>query len=205
MYKLVTFLSALVLSSLTHAAHVEVEDGDLSTDGSAPTELNFILGTNTIVGTVTGPAAMAGNPDGPDVRDFFTFTIDDGFQLTEINLVGFSPLNQGFATITAGMTAENPSAGTIGGTLGGSHVNNSDAGFGTLGTNLANAMAGGSGFTFPLGAGDYTFLIQETGDEPSLYHLEFEVSAVPLPAAAWLFISGLMGLFGLKRFRSQKP
>ena len=205
MYKLVTFLSALVLSSLTHAVHLEALNGDLSTDGSAPTELTFMLGSNTVAGSVTGPAAMGGNPAGPDVRDFFTFSIDSGFQLTEINLFGFTEGNTGFATITAGTTAENPSAGTIGGTLGGSHVNNSDAGFGTLGTNLANANQGGSGFTFPLGEGDYTFLIQDTGDETSLYHLEFEVSAVPLPAAAWLFISGLMGLFGLKRFRSQKP
>ena len=204
MYKLVTFLSALVLSSLTHAVHLEALNGDLSTDGSAPTELTFMLGSNTVAGSVTGPVAMGGTPAGPDVRDFFTFSIDSGFQLTEINLFGFTEGNTGFATITAGTTAENPSAGTIGGTLGGSHVDDTLLGS-ALGANLANAVAGGSGFTFPLGEGDYTFLIQDTGAETSDYHLSFEVSAVPLPAAAWLFISGLMGLFGLKRFRSQKP
>ena len=202
MYKLATFLGALVLSSFTHAAHLEFDDGDLSTDGSAPTELAFILGSNTVSGSVTGPAAMGGNPAGPDVRDFFTFTIDPGFQLTEINLLAFTG-NQGFASLTSGMTAENPSADTIGGTLGGSHVNVGVLGS-ALGAALASAAQGGSGFTFPLGAGDYTFLIQETGNTTSNYELDFVVSQVPLPAAAWLFASGLLGLFGAKRLRASQ-
>ena len=31
------------------------------------------------------------------------------------------------------------------------------------------------------------------------YGLAWQISAVPVPAAAWFFISGLLGLFGVKR------
>ena len=39
----------------------------------------------------------------------------------------------------------------------------------------------------------------EAGEYTLDYTIEFGVSAVPLPAAAWLFASGLLGLIGLSR------
>lgn len=202
MYKLVTFLGALVLSSFTHAIHIEALNGDLSNDPLAPTALNFVDGSNTVAGSVNSLDGVGGA--GSDTRDFFTFTIDPGFQLTEINLFGFTAGNTGFALIDDVAASAIPNGGTAGSFLGGSHVDDTLLGGGLLGANIANDVAGaGVGFTFPLDAGDYTFLIQETGRTTSDYHLSFEVSAVPLPAAAWLFVSGLMGLFGLKRFRTQ--
>ena len=73
---------------------------------------------------------------------------------------------------------------------------------------------------FPLGEGTYDFLqsvvtLSGTGMDPDGIEtlgalvsydwlVEIEVSAVPLPAAAWLFVSALAGLFGFRRFFSSE-
>ena len=53
----------------------------------------------------------------------------------------------------------------------------------------------------PLGEGEYySSFSQLTGSDGVIdYSWQFEVSAVPLPPAAWLFISGLIGLAGFSR------
>ena len=80
------------------------------------------------------------------------------------------------------------------------------------GPQLAFGTAGGfeaGDISFPLNAGDFDFLLsvlsganEATGSLD--YLLTFEVSAVPLPAAAWLFVSALAGLFGFRRFFSSE-
>ena len=132
--------------------------------------------------------------------------------LDSIDLVSYfdvdgNPADDGFAAINAGTTTTQPAG--MGGSvdadfLGGAHVGADQlpgAG-GSLAADLAGAENIGTTFDFPLTAGDYSFLIQQTGPENTGYTLDFVVSPVPLPAAAWLFISGLLGLFGVKRMRS---
>ena len=83
------------------------------------------------------------------------------------------------------------------------------------GTPLSFGDDGNVDLTFPLDAGTYDFLqavvatvgggmdgdgIETLGALVSYdWLVEIEVSAVPLPAAAWLFVSALAGLFGFRK------
>ncbi len=51
--------------------------------------------------------------------------------------------------------------------------------------------------------GDLQLVIEDGADLPRSFAIEFTVQAVPLPAAAWLFLSGLAALAGFRRFRSK--
>ena len=212
MYKLAVLFAAVAVSVSSQAALIsESVVGDFSNDPLAPTSISFDVGTNGVIGSVTSINAIS------DTRDFFTFTIGPDQLLTSIDLISYTdgtidlqtglpnPGNRGFVAIDEGTTSLIPTGGANGngglGLLGGAHLEAGD----DVSLTLSTPELVGPGFEFPLGAGDYTFLVQQTGQDFSDYYFTFEVSQVPLPAAAWLFISGLMGLFGLKRFRSQKP
>ena len=205
MYKLAILFAAATISTFSSATVIHDEEllGDLSNDPLAPTSLTFGVGSNEISGTVVNTN---------DTRDYFTFTIGDGLVLDSIDLVSYfdvdgNAADDGFAAINAGTTTTQPAG--MGGSvdadfLGGAHVGADQlpgAG-GSLAADLAGAENIGTTFDFPLTAGDYSFLIQQTGPENTGYTLDFVVSPVPLPAAAWLFVSGLLGLFGVKRMRS---
>ena len=204
MYKLAILFAAATISTFSSATviHNEALLGDLSNDPLAPTSLTFGVGSNEILGTVVNTN---------DTRDYFTFTIGDGLVLDSIDLVSYFdvdgdvdgiPADVGFAAINAGTTTTQPAMGAD--FLGGAHVGPDQlpgAG-GSLAADLARAESIGTTFDFPLTAGDYSFVIQQTGPENTGYTLDFVVSPVPLPAAAWLFVSGLLGLFGVKRMRS---
>ena len=203
MYKLAILFAAATISTFSSATviHNEALLGDLSNDPLAPTSLTFGVGSNEISGTVVNTN---------DTRDYFTFTIGDGLVLDSIDLVSYFDVdnpdaNTGFAAINAGTTTTQPGGRSVDADfLGGAHVGADQlpgAG-GSLAADLARAENIGTTFDFPLTAGDYSFVIQQTGPENTGYTLDFVVSPVPLPAAAWLFVSGLLGLFGVKRMRS---
>ena len=104
-----------------------------------------------------------------------------------------------------------------GGTNGGGMAGNGGGGGGGMGTPLildfaANPANAGITLDFPLQAGDYDFLqtvLTLTGMTDGIETLgalatfdwlvEIQVSPVPLPAAAWLFVSALAGLFGFRK------
>ena len=50
---------------------------------------------------------------------------------------------------------------------------------------------------------DY-FITGSTGTDPQMYLASMKVSAVPVPAAVWLFATAMAGLFGFRR-RSKNP
>lgn len=61
-------------------------------------------------------------------------------------------------------------------------------------------LRAGNWYHTMLAAGDYHFVVK--GDVAGLggkYHGHLKVSAVPLPAAAWLFLSALAGLLVIRR------
>lgn len=207
MYKLAILFAAATISTFSSATVIydEAALGDLSNDPLAPTSLTFGVGSNEISGTV-----VTSNDTSNDTRDYFTFTIGDGLVLDSIDLVSYfdvdgNPADDGFTAINAGTTTTQPGMGSVDADfLGGAHVGADQlpgAG-GSLAADLARAENIGTTFDFPLTAGDYSFLIQQTGPENTGYTLDFVVSPVPLPAAVWLFVSGLLGLFGVKRMRS---
>lgn len=173
-------------------------DGDLSGDPLAPTTVVFADGVNTVSGSMSSNG---------DVRDYLTFTIPDGQQLVGILLQQYvdldvgGPGNRGFYSINVGATSEIPSGANSDAFLGGAHLDPLPAGTDLLELLTTDSLTG-TGVTPPLGAGTYTFLVQQTGPQLTGYSLDFVVAPVPLPAAAWLLGSGLLGLAGLRGRRA---
>lgn len=187
-----TCLLAIGLVSVAGAATVwdESADGNLSTDPNAPTGIAFSAGSNIINGTIGGPG---------NVGDYITFTFGPGQGLTGLVLLEFASQmgdERGFHAINLGPTSFIPSPATQDNFLGGNHLNAFEAGTDVL-PGLATTPLVGPGFAIPLGEGTYSYLIQQTASDPTSYSLEFQV--VPLPAAAWLFASGLGWLGWFRR------
>lgn len=185
-------LMAVVLSASTGWATPiwnESLDGDLSSVAGAPTALSIGLGSSTITGSVSA--------GGGDTRDFITFTIGSGQQLAGLLLQQWEdgtvggPANTGFHAINLGATSFVPGPATIGSFLGAAHID-----FAPAGTDLLPGLGAGGlgalGFTAPLGAGTYSYVIQQTGGQLNRYALEFIVT--PEPSTAVLLALGLGGL-----------
>lgn len=176
-------------------------NGDLSDNGNSPTLLGTLsLGSNVISGTM---GSLDGS--GPLDADIWNFSIDPGYYLTGINLIGYSTtsgslLNQSFMAIT--------NTGTIDVNDSSQHLSNAlwgygQDGFGNTYTDLlalldAGPDFGGIGFDGPLPTGNYTFWIQEGSDQIN-YTIDFVTSPVPEPGSFMLL--GVAGLWLLRRRR----
>ena len=198
-----SILAALVFAlfaSISTSANAQVVfddvNGNASSDGAAPTSVAFSLGSNIINGTVTSPG---------NVRNFYTFTIGAGQELSAIDLDAISVVDAagavssdpGFYALIDGTTGTNPVDGFA--NLGGDLYGPSSLGVDLLAGISDGGESSGSGFS-SIGAGDYTFVIQQTGDEVSSFSLDFQVTtAVPEPTSTVL-LAGL-GLVGLARRR----
>ncbi|MEM9384446.1 MAG: VPLPA-CTERM sorting domain-containing protein [Pseudomonadota bacterium] len=198
------FPSALALSlgifATTHALganYDESVDGDLSTEPETPTFIDFDVGSNIVTGSVVSP---------DDTRDFLTFTIEAGEQLDRIILLDYvdldtgEPGNTGYIAISEGITSEVPGTDNLDFFLGGVLLV-PDIGGDFLDLMANDSLTGGP-FEIPLGPGDYSIVIQQTGEDFTGWSFDFQVSAVPLPAAAWLFGAGLLSLLGVGRRRN---
>lgn len=181
----------------------EAGNGDLSDLGSAPTLLGSLsLGSNLVSGTM---GSLGGT--GPLDPDVWNFTVDAGYYLTGINLVGYSaqsgsPSNASFMAIADGglIDMNDPS----------NHLSNSlwgygQDGFGNTYTDLLALLDlgpefAGIGFDGPLPAGNYTFWIQEGSDQIS-YSIDFVTSPVPVPEPGSLLLLGVAGMWTLRRRR----
>jgi hypothetical protein len=135
----------------------------------SPTPLSFAAGENTISGQVAAPR---------NTRDFVTFTVPEGHELTEIRVDSWQAEgdNIGFVHIDEGTQTVIPAEDTALDFLGGAHISTELFGpTDNLLTALSNAVQGGTGFNAPLGAGDYTFNVQQTGPQESAYTLTFVI------------------------------
>ena len=179
-------------------AYDEAASGDLSSVASAPTPLIFAPGINTVTGTVTSSAPA-------DTRDYFTFTIPAGHELAALRQVSYTavpgggPGNRGFHAINAGPTGFVPAVDPPTSFLGGDHMDQVASGTDLL-PELSDGDTAGVGFS-RLGAGTYTYLIQQTGADKSAYSLQFVVAAIPrVPASSLptaLLTAGLLALIGV--------
>ena len=172
----------------------ELTDGDLSDDGNLPTFISFTDEHNIIEGTM--------GFDGFSIdRDIWTFTIASGYELTAIDLVSYSAPSSGidsFMAIASGSTINTGDSSL--------HLSNAlwtEAPVGN--TNLlalleAGPEFGGLGFTGTLGAGTYTFWVQETSEEIQ-YCIDFVVTPVPVPEPGSALLIGLGALACLRRRR----
>lgn len=167
----------------------EANNGDLSNDGLTPTTLGVSLGSNIVNGST-------GNPGTGVDRDYFRFTIPVGAALTSITIQPNTTVSgsSSFIGLQAGpQLTVTPSGVGVENLIGFSHYGNAD-----VGVNLLPLLA--ASFISGLPSGTYSLWLQETGG-PVDYGIDFGVTAVPLPAAAWLLMPGLLGLWTRARRR----
>lgn len=189
-------LSPLSATALAGIVWNESVQGDLSGNPASPTPIALDLGSNEIIGSVFASA---------DTRDYFTFSIPTGRSLAGIFLISYTDLTTGgdgntaYILIDDGATSVIPSGANSSTFLGGTHLDRSVAPNTT--TNLldilAAAPAGGIGFVAPLGPGQYTIDVQQTGPQRTGYRLDLVV--VPAPATIAGFAA--LGLITARRRR----
>jgi PEP-CTERM motif len=179
----------------------EAVSGDLSNNKAAPTALTLTPGLNSVIGTVAGFP-----PEGTDPQDWVSFTIPTGFvMISYVNSKYDSTDDQGFTGFQFGSSFSGDEF------VAGSYAGYAHFGFAatnpdgnpvpasTVGVNLLPLMAdpsfapGTTGFTPPLAAGTYTFLIQQGNPVTTGYQFDMTVRAVPEPGSS-LFLLGMGGL-----------
>lgn len=180
---LATLAIALCSGRVQAAAFDESSLGDLSNIQGTPTTLSFSPGVNRVIGTVTGVG---------DSQDWITFNVPLGSQLTSEVLAAYTSTDgQGFTGFHSG-TSFTGSTFDPASYHGYSHFgtaaqNNVSPPANLVGVDLLPIMAdpnqapGATGFTVPLGAGDYTFLIQQLGANTA-YEFDFTITAIPEPS-----------------------
>ena len=183
--------------------------GDLSNDPAAPTPLTLTPGSNSIIGTVAGFPEFGGT----DPQDWVSITIPAGFVMTSyVNAVYNSPDPQGFTGFQFGssFSGDQFAAGSYAGYAHfGTAAQNPDGNptsSSTVGVNLLPLMAdpsfapGATGFTPPLGAGTYTFLIQQGDPSTTGYQFDMTLRAVPEPGSSLCLLAmGGLAILALRR------
>lgn len=182
--------AALLLGAAapSHAAMAwnEATQGDLSSNGLAPTVLTIGAGINTVLGTV-------GNGGAGVDRDYFSFTVPAGWQLSAMVLrpeTGISG-SASFLAIQAGPQVTVSPSGAGAAALLGYVLYSPDQ----IGNNLLQDMLLPGGL---LGSGTYSVWVQELGGL-SPYGLDLIVAEVPEPGTAALLLAGLLGAAALWR------
>jgi hypothetical protein len=188
---IVLLASALLYGAAAHGDTVynESVSGDLSNFGLTPTVLTFSQGLNDVFGT-TGKSA-AGVID----RDYFTFTVAPGLELTAITVLPgtttLGPLDESFIGVEAGSVVDvSTGATTAAGLLGWTHYGVEEI---TDGTNILPLMGipnlGSTGFTGPLPSGTYSFWVQEASVGQVQYGLQF--TEAPEPSTWTMLLTGM--------------
>lgn len=187
-------LVSLAAVTSVNAAEVYREsiDGELSSDGAAPTRIELAAGSNRIFGRMGGDG-------GSSDLDYFVIDVPTSMTLNALTLLDDTRvLGVSFIGVQAGSQfTVNPLAGSANGLLGWYHYGASDIGKDIL--PAIGAGFGASGFTAPLPAGSYTFWLQETGPGSVIYGLDLQVQPVPLPPAMACFALALPLLLRSRR------
>ena len=208
--RFVVRLACIALTfALTSAASAgvvwnETVNGDLSNAGSSPTFLGTLTaGSNQVFG-LTGRPGPA--PATPPERDYFFITVPSGLSLAKITLLpGNNMGSLGFIGIQAGSAITLPvDASSAAGLLGWWHYAPADIGKDIL-LSMSVPANGSSGFTLPLGAGNYAFWVQDTSTpaDPSIpFNFGFDLTLVPEPGTMAMILLGLGGLGFSRRKRT---
>jgi len=159
----------------------ELVSGDLSNSQDTPTPLTADLGTNSVLGTVGGATGT---------QDWLSLHVPAGMRLDSLVLTAYASTDaQGFIGVQQG-THFVGSPFTAGSYLGYAHfgtgATNNGPATNLVGSDILPIMGntafalGAQGFTPPLPASDYTFLIQQLGADTQ-YQFDYHVSAAPAP------------------------
>ena len=173
---------ALIVTATAGADVVydEADDGDLSGDNLNPTMVTLSDASSNVNSKV-----IASTTFDPLDRDFFTITIPDGYLLDQIMWGLYDTTeDQSFFAIAAGNTVPSTTNSSL--LLGTALIGAGDVANDVL-QKLGEANLGGTGFTGPLGPGDYSFWFQENAADVN-YGMTFILApdAVPEPASALL-------------------
>ncbi len=133
----------------------ESVDGDLSSLFNTPTSIMLVEGDNMIKSDQQGE---------PRDVDYFTFTVPEGFLLSELQVAGYNaePENKAFIGIATGTEFPSDMDNTAPSNLLGGYT----YGAGDLGSDIlipAGTLDGATGFTAPLPSGSYTIWLNQTG------------------------------------------
>ena len=179
----------------------ESSSGDLSNSGLTPTLLSVSLGSNELFGT-TGKS-----PSGVIDRDYFTFTVPVGMDLSAITLLPgtqtLGTLGESFIGVEAGSEVTVLTSATDAtGLLGWYHYTTGD-----IGTNILPLMGeaglNATDFTPPLPSGTYSFWVQEASAGTVAYGIDFTVTATPEPGYWPILLGGLAVLIARTRVKSK--
>lgn len=180
-------------ASLLATDYSESTAFDFSNNPSSPTRIRLSLGDNEIHGT-TGREVTGGPVD----RDFFTFVVPAGQQLTSISLLGGTTTagagGLGFIGITDSGSFGTDVPTSPAGLLGYLHYSTTQ-----IGTDVLDDIGTGAGsrqFTAPLGPGTYAVWIQETAVASVSYGFSFHKSQISVPDGG-PGAAGLAGAMGL--------
>jgi len=189
---LVAFCALLATAGNLNAqlTYDESVDGDLSGVFSNPDFLVFGVGSNNVIGDIGnngngGAVNAAGAAVGTNDADYFTISIGPSLQLDSIFVNETTGGVSSFFAYTEGTAF----GGVGNGDLDGFVLFNNGSG------EILDDIA-----TIPLGPGDYTFWIQETGNVAVDYDISFNVSAIPEPGTLGFLAAGL-GLVFVRRRR----
>jgi hypothetical protein len=191
---LVLLACAFLYGAAAHGDTVynESVSGDLSNNGLAPTVLTVSQGSNDVYGT-TGKSA-AGVID----RDYFTFTVPEGMELTAITVLPgtttLGPDGESFIGIESGpQVTISTAATTAAGLLGWDHYSTGDINEDIL--PMMGMGVGATDFTGWLPSGQYSFWVQEASVGSVNYGFDFTI-ATPEPASWTMMLTGLAALVG---------
>ena len=130
--------------------------GDFSGDGAAPTDIGTLA-----PGTTAVAATQQGDPR--DI-DYVTFTVPEGMQLSGLTVLDYEaePGNLAFLGIESGAAAvHDPAATDASGLLGGLTYGHYAVSLNIL--DIVGSLSGAQGFEGPLGPGEYTLWLNQTG------------------------------------------
>lgn len=199
MRRTVSLASALLYCAVAHGSTIynESVSGDLSNNGLTPTSLAASAGLNDVFGTTGRTGSVID-------RDYFTFTIAPGQQLSAITVLpGTAPLGAlGFSFIglqSGSQVTVSTAATDATGLLGWDHFS-----AGEIGTNILPLMGaagmGSTGFTGPLPSGAYSFWVQDFNAGSVPYGFEFAIT--PEPSTWTMMLAGLGMLVAKTRSRA---
>ncbi|MEM9015925.1 MAG: hypothetical protein AAGC68_02845, partial [Verrucomicrobiota bacterium] len=108
LFALSTLSLCLFTPVFAQTVYDESGSGDASNDANMPTAITVMEGNNNIIGSVTTSTS--------DTRDYYYFTIPNGFELAAINVIsyddpavnGANDGNRGFHHIDEGSTSVIP-------------------------------------------------------------------------------------------------